>query len=282
MLTDVVSPTFGSHLAAVHVAAESTLRSLRLTVTPKHARSILFHLKSFARLESLWIMTGEDCGISSELITGVSPGRWNEVKHVHFDLQGRRGCDALEHYLLACRFPRVQIIVLSLRQLSPQHGEGVMYFLDAHKTTCKTLSIFDQTALAKSAQFCQRLGSVLLNTADHLKIMSVAIPIPDIFKYWAPEVKIARLTIDITFGLTDQASLWRLLKNILQKDFRPRGLQLNIIHRHRAFSWGSGTHSKEQAEFVGKLISFALELAPKGVSIADESGKVLVPAMLSM
>jgi hypothetical protein len=281
-LYDDFTPSFGSHLAVVRVAAQSTLRSLHLIITNEQARSVLFHLKSFARLESLEITLETEIAISSGLIYGVSPGRWNEVKHVKFLLLAGRTHDALEQYFLACRFPRVHSIHLSIPDLSPHYEEGVISFLDAHKATCETLSFSSMTPLAESTRFCQRLGSVLLNTADHLKIVSIAIPIPDIVQYWVPEVKIAKLTIDISFGPTDQDSLWQLLKKISQKDFRPHGLRLNIVHQFRAFLWGSGAHSKEQAEFVGKLLAFALELAPRGVSIADESGKVPVPPVLSI
>jgi hypothetical protein len=202
------------------------------------------------------------------------------VKDIRLYLSAERTYDALEQYLLACRFPRVTSIDLSIPDLSPHHEEGVISFLDAHKATCETLSFFSMTTLARSTRFCQRLGSVLLNTADHLKVKPSA-PVLDILEYWAPDVKIAKLTLDISAGLSYQDQLWNVLQKASQKDFRPSGLQLNVMC-DPTFFWGFGAYSREQAAFVGKLISFALELAPKGVSIADESGKVLVLAMLSI
>jgi hypothetical protein len=69
------TPSLGSQLAVVRIAAQSTLRSLHLIITNEQARSVLFHLKSFARLDSLEITLETEFAISSGLIYGVSPGR---------------------------------------------------------------------------------------------------------------------------------------------------------------------------------------------------------------
>jgi hypothetical protein len=273
LLFDDNFPSFGSHLATVRAAAPSTLRSLHLILANGQARDVLLNLKPFDRLETLDILLEEEGAISSDSMIGVSPGTWNEVKDVKFRLEGRRSYDALQRYLLACRFPRVQTIVLSIPVISDNFEDGLVSFLDAHGATCETLSFISRTTLADSSQFCQRLGSVLLRTADHLRVKPAA-PVRDILECWAPDAKIAKLTLDISAGLSYQGQLWNVLQKASQKDFRPRGLRLDIMC---GFLWGSGANSPEEAEFVCKLISFALDLVPRGVSIADESGCVLVP-----
>jgi hypothetical protein len=270
--------SFGSHLATIRAAAQSTLRSLDLMIGNDHACGVLLHLKQFDCLGRLDIHLQDGRAIWSRPIDSISPGTWDKVKHIQFKLSDKRKYDALERYLLACRFPRVQTIVLFIPDVSPCFEEGVISFLDAHKATCETLSFTTETALKEPTQFYQRLGSVLLNTADHLWIESVAAPGLDLFESWAPDVKIAKLTLDIAKDYNDQDQLGNVLQKVSQKDFRPRGLQLDIVWRGRAYSGGP----RDKAEFASKLLGLALELAPKGVSLANQSGKVLVPPVLSM
>jgi hypothetical protein len=272
--------SFGSHLTTIRAAPQYTLRSLDLMIGNNQARGVLLHLKEFNCLERLDIHLLDERASWSGLIDidGVSPGTWDKVKHIQFKLSDKRKYDALEQYLLACRFPRVQTIVLFIPDVSPCFEEGVISFLDAHKATCETLSFTTKTALKEPTQFYQRLGSVLLNTADHLWIESVAAPGLDLFESWAPNVKIAQLTLDIAKDYNDQEQLWNVLQQASQKDFRPRGLQLDIVWRGRAYSGGP----RDKAEFASTLLGIALELAPKGLSITNQSGKVLVPPVLSM
>jgi hypothetical protein len=263
----------GSHLAAIRTVAQSTLQSLHMYLTNERARNALPFLASFHGLRSLHIELGDEDSPPSGFLGGLPPVVLEHVKTVGFSSSSDRWLGVLEDWFFTCKFSTVQKIRVRLPKMMDMDGGVVASFFRAHSSTCSDLT-FDGPLTQEGAEiYSEQFNSSLTSTADRLAFESY-VPSPRLFEFWVSSAKMTQLFIR---ALLDDTRLWFLMDEMMEKDFSTQGLKVRIALHDEPFTWDCGDRSLEHATWIGRLLHYVFALARKGVSIEDDTGRILVP-----